>query len=209
MDKHIVFDFDGTIVDSLGLAVNLYNQMCHKYNLRPIEGSEIKSLKSLSIPELIKLFNVPLYLLPKMGVEFKRIYQKNVDHLREIDGIQGIILELKKLGYPLSIISSNSVANIQQFLLNTKIDVFDHIYSSKALFGKQSIINQVVKKLNIKKDQMIYIGDELRDIVSCRKAGVKIIAVTWGFDSAELLSSGNPDYVANEPNDILKIIHQS
>lgn len=206
MSNHIIFDFDGTIVDSVGLAVSIYNEMCEKFKLRKIDHQDITFLKDLSIAERIKQFNVPFYLLPKMGMEFKRRYEKNVGQLKEIAGIKDVILDLKQLGYPLSIISSNSVSNIKRFLALTNFDVFDDIYSSKALFGKQSILNQVARNLNIAKEKIIYIGDELRDIASCKKAGVKMIAVTWGFDSAQLIRSGNPDYIAEHPPDIVDII---
>lgn len=209
MSKHILFDFDGTIVDSLGLAINIYNEMNEQYKLKEIKKEDITHLKGLSIKERIKLFNVPLYLLPKMGLDFKKRYEKNVGLLKLIAGMEEVILELKRLGYPLSIVSSNSVSNIKQFLMRTNVDVFEQVYASKALFGKQNVLNQVARKLNITKDQMIYIGDELRDIVSCRKAGVEIIAVTWGFDAASLIRSGNPDYVAEQPSDIIDIISQT
>lgn len=206
MRKHIFLDFDGTIVDSLNLAVNIYNDMAGRYNLNPLEHSDIAKLNKLSIPERIKLFNVPLYVLPKMAIEFKRRYKESIHLLKEFEGMRDVIMELKRIGYHLSIISSNSAINIQQFLANAKMECFDHIISSKALFGKQTIIKQTMRKLHLKRAEIMYIGDELRDIQSCKKAQVDMIAVTWGFDDAQLLSDGNPEYVARQPADILTIL---
>lgn len=206
MRKHIIFDFDGTIVDSLDLAVNIYNEMAGRYNLNNLKQSDIAKLNKLSIPERIKLFNVPLYILPKMAIEFKRKYKEGIHSLKEIDGMRQVILELKRIGYQMSIISSNSVTNIQQFLTAAKLECFDHIFSSKALFGKQTILKQTMRKLGLKREDVVYIGDELRDIQSCKKARVDIIAVTWGFDDAQLLVKGKPEYVAEQPEDILRIL---
>jgi len=206
MRKYIFFDFDGTIVNSMGIGMKLYNEMAEKYNLRKLKEEEIALLSSLTISERIKMFEVPLYMIPKMIIEFKRKYQKFISSLHEIEGMKDIIYELKQKGYSLCIISSNTVKNIQQFLINNQLDVFDHVYSSRGIFGKHATLKTVSRKLKIKQEQIIYIGDELRDIVSCKKAGVEIISVTWGFDSAELLSSGNPNYLIHKPADILTII---
>lgn len=206
MRKHIIFDFDGTIVDSLDLAVSIYNEMAGRYNLNNLKQSDIAMLNKLSIPERIKLFNVPFYILPKMAIEFKRKYKEGIHLLKEIDGMREVIVELKRIGYQLSIISSNSVANIQQFLSSAKLEYFDHILTSKALFGKQTILKQTMRKLDLKREHLVYIGDELRDIESCKKAGVDMIAVTWGFDDAQLLKDGKPEYIAEQPADILSIL---
>lgn len=208
MSKHIVFDFDGTIVSSMGLAVELYNEIAGKYKLRKLNEEEFVIFKKLTIPQRIKMFEVPLYMIPKIAMEFKKNYQKIIHSLHEIVGMKDIIRTLKDKGYSLIIISSNSVSNIQQFLNNNDLNVFDHIFSAKGLFSKHSTISSVSKKLKISKEDMIYIGDELRDIVSCKKAEVEIIAVTWGFDSIEILSGANPDYIANKPDDILSIMQK-
>lgn len=205
MSKFIVFDFDGTIVSSMDLGLKLFNQIADKYNIRKLKKEEIHHFSRLSMKERIKRFEVPLYLIPKLIFEFKREYRLHVHSLREINGMKEEILKLKQKGYPLGIISSNSVANIREFLVHRDLDVFDYVYSSRGIFGKSSTISTVSKKLKIKKENMIYVGDELRDIDSCHKAGVQIIAVTWGFDPLELLLEGKPDYIAKKPDQLLPI----
>ncbi|MGR9527445.1 HAD hydrolase-like protein (plasmid) [Priestia megaterium] len=58
----------------------------------------------------------------------------------------------------------------------------------------------------MKKDEVIYVGDELRDIKAAKKNGLFCIAASWGYDSIELLSTGNADFVAKQPKDILDIL---
>jgi phosphoglycolate phosphatase len=208
MKKYIAFDFDGTIVSSMALGVQLYNEIAEKYNYRKIQEEELHVIHKLSIPERLKMFNLPLYKIPKIIVEFKKNYNQHVGSLRAIEGMKQVIFRLKEEGYTLGIISSNSVPNIEKFLAKNQFDVFDQVYSSRGLFGKQSTINNVIKKLRIKKEDMIYIGDEVRDINACKKAGVKMIAVSWGFDSRELLEEQNPDYIADKPADITEIMQR-
>lgn len=206
---YMAFDFDGTIVSSMNLGIQIYNEIADKHNLRKLQTEEeLKALYKLSIPDKMKMFNVPAYKLPIMGIEFKKRYKRHLSTLKFIDGMKEVILKLKEQGYSLGVISSNSVSNIKQFFQEKDMQAFDHVYSSRGLFGKHSTIRNVSKKLKIPREQMIYIGDELRDIDSCKKAGVKIISVPWGFDAPELLEAGEPDYIAREPADILRIMNE-
>lgn len=84
---------------------------------------------------------------------------------------------------------------IKEVLQNNDLDIF----------GKHTVINSFIKKHNLNKKDVLYIGDELRDIEACKKSKIKIISVTWGFDSCDLLLSGNPDFVAKTPTDIIEI----
>ncbi|MCZ2845806.1 MAG: HAD hydrolase-like protein, partial [Candidatus Bathyarchaeota archaeon] len=82
----------------------------------------------------------------------------------------------------------------------------DKIISAKNLFGKDKSIKRYLKHLNLEADKIIYVGDELRDIHACQKLAVRMISVTWGFDSLELLKTGKPDYIASKPKEIMEII---
>ncbi|MBC8014963.1 MAG: hypothetical protein H7X79_04380, partial [Sporomusaceae bacterium] len=53
----------------------------------------------------------------------------------------------------------------------------------------------------------IYIGDEVRDVISCKKVSIKVIAVTWGYDSLDYLLENKPDFIANKPEEILNIVN--
>ena len=66
-------------------------------------------------------------------------------------------------------------------------------------------INAFIEQNNLK-DDVVYIGDEERDIAACKKCKISIIAVTWGFDSKELLEKNNPHYLADTPKELLEII---
>ncbi|WP_433947004.1 HAD-IA family hydrolase [Paenibacillus sp. SN-8-1] len=206
MTSTIIFDFDGTIVNSRGLMVEFYNELAHKYNYKIIEEEEIEYLSSLSIADRCKVLKVPLYRVPQLGMYAKNRYQKVIESLKANEGMHNFIYKLKEKGFTLSIISSNLEPSIRTFLENNNMDVFDHVYSAKNFFGKHHTINAFLKKTKTSRDEAIYIGDELRDIEACRKSNIRIISVAWGFDSAELLSKASPDYLVHHPEEILKAI---
>lgn len=206
MIKHIIFDFDGTIVDSRYLAIELLNKLAEKHRFRKIKEDEIEQLRDLTVSEKCRAIRLPLFKLPLIILELKNNYRHSIGTLKVFDGVRDTILRLKQKGYKLSIISSNGVENIVQFLKNNQINLFDNIYSSSSLFGKDMVLAGFLKKHGLNKKEIIYIGDEHRDIVACRKIGVKVIAATWGFDTQELLQKADPDYIAHKPRDIIKIL---
>ena len=206
MLKHVIFDFDGTIVNSISLVIKIGNQLALKYGFSEITEEDIKALKYLSIEERLKKYGIKLYKLPGLVVEFNKNYRNFVRTLELIDGIENLIISLKDEKLNLGIVSSNAVNNISEFLKNSKLSSFDNIYSSKGLFGKHSSIKSYLKRYNINEDDVVYIGDELRDINACKRAGIRIISVTWGFDPVELLLKGYPDFIANSPDEVLNYI---
>ena len=121
-------------------------------------------------------------------------------------GIRKLLENLKEKGLKIGIISSNSKKNIEQYLKLKKMDVFDNICTSNKIFGKHVEIRKLLKKLDMKAGNVIYIGDEYRDIIACKNSSVRILAVTWGYDSLDLIKKGNPDFIANKPEEIYKII---
>ncbi|XEC95170.1 HAD hydrolase-like protein [Paenibacillus tarimensis] len=208
MLKHVIFDFDGTIVNSRTLMVMFYNELAEKYNFKIIQPEEIEYLSTLSITDRCRVLRVPIYKVPSMGMYAKRRYQDTIASMEAIEGIAELIHSLKSAGLSISIISSNLESSIRTFLKNNNMDLFDHIYSAPNLFGKHLTINAFIKKHRILREETIYIGDEHRDIVACNKAGIRIITVTWGFDSVELLSKARPDFVVHTLLELNRLLHE-
>ena len=65
------------------------------------------------------------------------------------------------------------------------------------------LLKRIIKKYKIDKSQTYYIGDETRDIDAAKKNGVKSIAVTWGYNSEQVLLKYKPSFIAQKPEDIL------
>lgn len=206
MIKYIIFDFDGTLVDSKDIAIASINMLAEKYRFKKICEEDIEALRNLTIAERCKALNVPLYKLPLWAAEFYSLYKNAMKELDLFDGIKETLTELRNRGYEIAIISSNSEHIIREFLSKHKIDIINKIYCSKNLFGKDKIIKRFLSKHKLKSSEVIYVGDEHRDIIACKKNEVKVIWVDWGFDVIETIKPDIPDYIAYKPADILTII---
>lgn len=205
--RHILFDFDGTIVNSLELSLRIVNDMADKYHYRRTTLEEIQRLKSLPLAERLRQVGLPLYKIPALKAESAALYKRSLASLKPAEGVWELLLTLKREGFLMSVLSSNTEDNIAAFLKKNGLELFEHIRSSN-LFGKDKAIGRFMRQLGLQTDELLYVGDELRDIEACKKAGVRIVAVAWGYDPLPLLVSGNPDGIAKTPEELLRFVRR-
>jgi phosphoglycolate phosphatase len=206
MFKTVIFDFDGTLVYSRPLAIQLFNDFADKYGYRKISDDEVEYLSRLSISNRLKALKCPMYKLPGLLIDMKKKYKRDVVTLGSVAGIREVLEDLKKDGVTIGILSSNYEENIRSFLELNQIDTFDFIFTASNIFGKDKAILRLIKEKGISLGEILYVGDELRDIEACNKIHVPCMAVTWGFEAQELLVSANPQYIVHEPAEICNII---
>ncbi|MFJ6207186.1 HAD hydrolase-like protein [Lysinibacillus sp. NPDC092081] len=204
--KYIIFDFDGTLADSTAVFASAWNTLALKYKFKGIELKEIEALKKLSIAERSKLFDFPMYKLPMILPQFYRLYRQSLNDVHLYDGIKEVLMEIDKRGYKILIVSSNSQENILEFLKMNGIQCVSNVLCSNRIFGKDKVIKKFLKDSSITPTEVLYIGDEQRDIVACKKVGVPIIWVGWGYDAIEVVQQEEPEYKVTTPQEILNII---
>lgn len=211
MIKEIIFDFDGTIADSFEIIVNAFAKNKERLGWDNFGEKEIKMYREQGVGELLKKSKASIFKISKVISEGRKQINDQMTAIKLFDGMKDILLELKKKGLVLGIMSTNGEENIRKFLKHNKIEVFDYVVGKGSLLGKDRVIKSILRKSpstgsGLKKDEVLYVGDEVRDIEACRKIGIKIIAVAWGFNDEKLLVKNKPDYLIKNPKDFLKIL---
>ena len=199
MINYIVFDFDGTLADTFdaikAIAINEYGE----YNI------DFELFKSEGAKGILKKLDIPRWKLPGMILNVTSKLRKSKD-VKLFPGMVDLLNTLKK-DYKIGILSSNSKEIINDKLREYNIeDLFEFVYSESSLFGKHFVLERMCSKHNINPLDVVYVGDEDRDIVAAKKAKIKTIAVTWGFNSKEKLSREKPDYLVDSPIQILEAL---
>ena len=203
---HIIFDFDGTLVDSKDYILEIYNSISREKNRPYISKEVFERMSSLSIYERFKIFNTSLLEVTKIYHEIEEYYFDNAKDLLMFNGIKDLIIELSKSN-KLYILSTNTKRIIKRVVEHHGlIEYFENFYSNRNLFGKASTLKRIIKNNKLDRRDIIYVGDEERDVVASKKAKISVISVVWGFDSKELLASAKPSYIANTPDQILEYI---
>jgi phosphoglycolate phosphatase len=137
--------------------------------------------------------------LVKLVKKLKIEHGKIIEEARDFPGIKQMIDELRERKIEVGILSSNNIENIEKWLNKRDIEV-DWVISESNIFGKNIAISKV------KSDNMIYVGDEVRDIHACKKAGVKIVAVAWGFNTKKALINAGADYVVEGVTELRNLL---
>lgn len=205
--KVIIFDFDGTIADTVDALVSIANRLAVEFGYIQITPNELALLRNLTSREIIKYSGISLFKIPFLLKKVKGELKDKIHEFKPIPGIQEALIELKNQGYKLGIITSNSQENVTEFLKLNNLDyLFDFINSGVTIFGKTTIINNVLRQRQLKPQAVIYVGDETRDIEASKKSNIKVIAVTWGFNSPEALAKQNPNFLIHQPRELLDVI---
>ena len=205
----ILFDFDGTIANSLEIGFQVTNRLAREFGYQQINLEEFKQLQNLSSREILKRLKISIFKIPFLARRFNTEFGRNIGQLMLIPGIKETLLELKQRGNRLAIVSTNSERNIRLVLEAHGLSgVFDQVLSSSP-FGKSRLIKKMIRQNRFSPETVFYVGDETRDIEAARKSRVAAIAVTWGFNSEKILAAQNPDFLIHNPHDLLDIANKT
>lgn len=209
--KYIIFDFDGTIADTLPFSFQKFLEIAKILHLDDFsERQIIKEIRSKSYQELLKgSFKRAWLKLPYVVSMIKNMQielEKEMENIKFFPRVKKFLFDLRNKGYKLAVISSNRIENINKFISFNKIDIFDFVHGKTDLFGKEGYLNKFLKDFKLDRSEVIYIGDEIRDVEACKKAGIKMIGVSWGLHTIEALKKNGVDYIVKKPEEILKIL---
>jgi len=205
--RTLIFDFDGTIADTLGETRRIFNLIAPDYGIRQVEEHELHALRHLSLKDLLGHLKIPKRRVPALISRGTGMMRGNIEQLRLIDGIGEVLTEMRGHVESFGILTSNVTANVDLFLRNHGLrEQFDFISSTSKLTGKAKHLKAIRKTFSLRAEEMLYIGDELRDVKASQKAGIPIAAVTWGFNSHESLAAEQPDHLFTHPADFLRLL---
>lgn len=221
--KLVVWDFDGTIADSLPSAVSIFNRLAPEMGFRRLE--DVDAARTMPTRELMRRHGISLWRLPRLVRRYQAAVAEEADRMRLVAGVADLIKAVAATGVRQGILSSNREDNIRRTLRAHGAEGhFAFVIGYPRLFGKGKALRRVVRaegggfwrKLRelpaagrLDRGEVLYVGDEVRDIDAARKAGVKVAAVTWGFHTAEFLRSGRPDFVVSDARELLELVKAS
>lgn len=200
----VIFDFDGTLANSLSTTVRVVNQLLAEDGYpATVQASEFQTKHLTAI---LKEHNIPLYKLPFFHKRALPLLKQVMTSITCVDGIANQLQKLCDIGYQLAIVTSNAEENVQSFLHHHRLEMFSVIYAQASIFGKQAVLKKFLKNSGLTTQDVIYIGDETRDITACHEAGIKVIGVSWGFNQRSLLEQAAPTGLIDHPDELLMAI---
>jgi phosphoglycolate phosphatase-like HAD superfamily hydrolase len=205
-NRVLIFDFDGTIADTFAAIVEITNQLADEYNFRKITMPEAEIMKDNTLKEAIHQLNIPILKIPIIVTKAKSALFKDIATITPVSGLKEILVKLNELGVQMGILTSNSTQNVGEFLKNHGLEIFDFVNSTSKIWSKDLNLKKMIVSYNLNIDDVIYIGDEARDVEAAKRLGIKVAAVTWGYNSAKALAVQKPDYLLTRPEELLNLL---
>jgi phosphoglycolate phosphatase len=215
MDKKtIIFDLDGTLLDSLQDIVISTNQVLEKlgYPTHDLEsykqfiGDGARKLLLRALPKNIQDDEIETAL-----ELFTQIYSKTIhSNTKPYEGIYEMLDSLKANGFSLNLLSNKP----QQFTLKyydiffSKYE-FDFVYGQSEEFPKKpnpKTALHIANSLQIEPENIYFVGDTSTDMQTANNAGMKSIGVMWGMRDRNELESNGADFIIQTPNELLDIV---
>ena len=204
MKNVLIFDYDGVLVDSFEIFMQNFIIACKK------QGFESIATKK----DFLKLFENNMYeSMFAMGMTKGQILKivyfmrdaltENQDKIKVFEGISETLESLSKENN-LVIVTSNETNVVNNFVKERNLEFFNEVYGSDKSASKIEKINMI--KAKYPDSNYFYIGDTKGDIIEGRKAGVKTVAVSWGWHEKEELEKEKPDFIINSPEELEKIL---
>ncbi len=207
-NKVVIFDFDGTIANTLDSIIEIMNNLSDEFGFRKIKDGDIEYLRGKKPREILKHLGISLFKLPFVVRKARRAINSHIALLPPSVDLLPTLKLLKQNNCKIGIVTTNIEENVRKFLHANNLDQFDIFYTTKKVFGKDKTISKIIRDMKIEKSDVYFIGDEIRDIEAGKKAGVRTIAVSWGYNTAEALKKERPDYLVDSTGDLEKIVLQ-
>ena len=201
--KLLIFDFDGTIADTLAAAVTILNTLAGEFGFRPLQPIDLERARDMRTRQLMKFLNIPTRKMSRIARRGSEELHARIHSIQPLPGMPGAMRQLQAQGYSLGIITSNTEVNVQIFLQNHGLELFDFVRCSSKLLGKARMIRSVMRRQRVRAADILFVGDETRDIEAAKKAGIRMAAVTWGYNSRRSLDAMKPDLVFETPAELV------
>jgi phosphoglycolate phosphatase len=196
-----IFDFDGTLADSLPWFRASFQDMITRFDLAPVRDDEVEGLRGLSAREIMARLKVSMWQLPAIVSDMRKRKLAAASEISLFDGIPALLSDLRRAGIQTAIVSSDSEASVRQ-VLGTAAGLITRFDCGAAVFGKHWKFRRVARKLGAKPSETICIGDEIRDIEAARAAGMDSGAVAWGYAFPTALQAAGPTHLFNSIQEI-------
>lgn len=208
----IIFDWDGTLVDSIDWIVHCIQQAAVYCGLEVPERQAIKDIIGLSIENAVKT------LFPEIdadvGLKLTRHYSqsffsKQISQDDLFPGVYDMLLRFKQDGYRLAVATGKKSAGLAQAIAGTGVaDMFCTTRCADQTASKPDplMLDEIIAELGISKQRTLMVGDSVHDLQMALNAQVASIAVTCGAHSEAVLRQYRPLYCLTYPTELLEVM---
>lgn len=205
----VLFDFDGTVVDSGAMILASFRHAMKTVLDREVSDAELLSAVGTPLNDQMRLIDA------ERADELVAVYRAHNeplhDALQPCDGVLEVLAHLKDEGRRLGIVTAKRGATVElAFAVLPLRDYFDVVVPADDVERHKPAPDPLLvalERLGVEPDDAVYVGDSPFDVAAARAAGVHSVAVTWGgIYTEEALRAERPDEIVSTPRELLDVL---
>lgn len=208
MFENVIFDFDGTLANTVSASLNALRQTFREFDVLYDETKLNKRLFVIPLVEYYKLIseNVPEDKWDAVLFRYRELRNKNIEaEAYAYPHMEGLLKRLKANRCNLFIATNSSKNTFARVLdLLFKDNLFDDFRAAEGT--KPEMVENLIKTHNLDKSKTVMIGDGLGDIAAGNSAGIKTIAVGWGYEEDKELLKNAADFYVETVEELSSIL---
>ncbi len=213
MKKTIVFDFDGTVADTLPVCFYAFQQVFYKFDGLDLSEEDILSMFGPTEEAIIEqnLRNHPK-VNDAISHYLKTYQEKHVEYVKPLFPLHELLADIKKAGHQIAILTGKGRRSLEISLDQLGLHgLFDMLVSGDDVTRPKPDpqgLYIIMKELGAKANDMLMIGDSDADIEAGLRAKVQTVRVDWFLSSSPRRFQSQPDYVLTEVEKLRELINQ-
>lgn len=213
--RNLLFDLDGTLIDSSETIGNSINFALNHVGVSVNSGPPIKSLIGMSLLDIFRhSFGMGEVQAETAIHHYREHFERQAQNgTRVYPDIRAVLSGLQKSGYRLFIATVKPTSIAESVLDDLQLrSYFDGVAGSSMTHErrqKTDIIAHALRKHGLDPSSSMMVGDRAQDIYGAQDNGLMAVAVTWGFGAREELDASRPDHVVDQSLEILELLDAS
>ncbi|MEH7335189.1 pyrophosphatase PpaX [Neobacillus drentensis] len=205
----ILFDLDGTLIDTNELIITTYLHTLEKYYPSRFQREDVLPFMGPTLHEAFG--SIDPDRVEEMILEYRAFNIANHDELvREFEGVLETVQTLKEKGYKLGVVTTKrhdvTLKGLRLMGLEPFFEVivaYDHVSKTKP---DPEPIFKALEQLGSAPDEAIMVGDNYHDILAGKNAGTQTAGCAWSIKGREYIAKYEPDYILENMTDLLPIL---
>lgn len=210
MKDTVIFDLDGTLVNTLPDLAKALNYTLVTLGREEIPYEKVQSLVGRGFEKLIQAAFGWVEDIERASWLFKTYYSHNsFVYSKPYDGIVDLLKNLREKDFKIGVCTNKSHENAEIILNHFFPNAFDYILGENddiAMKPEPDMLLHVIKKVNGKPENAIFLGDSRVDYQTSLAANVMDVSVTWGFELKEVIEQDGATRFIDHPSDLWKFI---
>ena len=214
----ILFDLDGTLIDSIPDITQALNNMRKKFSLPPIKADAVRNIVGRGFPTTVKKILSIDNSEQEVETIYKEAYQITLTeytqhmgkHTTIFPNVIDTLIDLKKQNYRTAIVtnkeSKHAILTIKHLNLEPYFDLIIGGNTTNNYKPHPEPVYFAMKKLQASPENSIMIGDSKSDIQAAKAANIRSIAVTYGYNHGEPINNAQPDYIINNIGELTNLL---